>query len=90
MRITPQMIVIIVAGHHKPSRLGIHVLVDRLNPLNKSVVNIRITSERKCTHCMKHIPSLHRLLLFLGGTPEVGVNDGELPISQKGRVSLGS
>ena len=88
MHISPQMIMIIVAGHHKPPRLGIHIHVDRFNPLNKDIINVRIAPKRKGTHCMEHIPSLHSVLLFFGGSPEVGVNDCKLTISQEGRVRL--
>ena len=90
MSITPQMIVIIVTGYHKPSRLGIHVLIDRFNPLNKDIVNIRITSKRKDTHHMKHVPSLHCLLLLPRSPPEVWINNGKFAITQEGGVSLGS
>ena len=88
MRIMPQVIMVIVAGHHKPSRLGVHIHVNRFNPLNKDIINIRITPKRKRTHRVEHVPPLHSVLFFLGGTPEVRVNDRELTISQKGRVRL--
>ena len=69
-------------------RLGVHIHVNQLDPLNKDVINIRIASKGKGTHRMEHIPPFHSLLFFFGGSPEVGVNNSKLTIPQKGRVRL--
>ena len=88
MSIPPQMIVIIVAGYHKLLRLGINVAVDGINPLNKTIIKIRITNKREGTHCMKHVPSSHSVLFLLSSTPEIGVDGSEFILPQMERVSL--
>ena len=82
VRITPQMIIIVVGRNNQPLRLRVVICLDTIDPLPKEKINKPLNIKRKYTHIRKPIPTIHHSLFLWSTTPEIRIDYGKFIHSQ--------